>query len=707
MLPIPCPISPEALRSLVQDDKLTDLQIANHLGETKKRVQSWRKRFKIDALPRWERNSVLPIEGRLKSLLVGSMLGDGRLVRQTSATYYTESHCEAQIPYLKWKMQFWEGWDHEFRDDIPDDRGFPQARLRTLAHGSLNAWQEMFYEDHHKGWKRLIPEVVEHVDALALAIWYLDDGHAGWWPGIIFGASEESREVAWAIFEKFGLKPRWQVQNGKTGTFHMEREDTAERFLEIISPHIPDCMSSKLGPFGFQGPHYQVRQRVTEENLRDGVSKGIPIAQMARELGVSASTVRRRIQGLGLNYKPSRGRPPKDISWLGGSVVENPPLLQGEGDRMYTLLQGGLTGEEVANLYGVHKSTVYRRVRGAGHPPLKTGPRTHLSVEAATTWLENQFPNPSLWKDQDADTRESWIREVLTILQQVKFPYPEQVTAEVRDKKMAGLRAKDDTLGHSTLGLKLCYPFFPNRYHGQYRGQQSAYEAWHEAKVLSRAIKWQFKVGDPVTPRRVLKAVSANARTPTVFRPAVAAALYKRYCQPGDTVWDPCAGFGGRLVGAVAAGVKYIGTDVAPETVEGNKRLAEWLGAGDAEIHLCPAEKFEPPPVQMVMTSPPYFQQEQYAGGEQSWSEYSTFEAWVEGFLKPMVQRGASALTPGGYWVMNIADVKDGRTVYPLVEASRTALSDAGLTEVETLSMPLSNLNRRAGGEPILVWRKV
>lgn len=711
MKAIPCPVSPEALRAMVEDEQLTDLQIAEHLGTTKKRVQNWRNRFEITAIPKWERNQVLPIEGRLQSLLVGSMLGDGRLVRQVNATYYTEGHCEEQVPYLQWKTEQWGDWV-KFDPPVyavPSKEGYPQFCMRTCAHGSLNSWQELFYADHHKGWKRLLPEVVDLVDDFALAIWYLDDGTAGWWPGIIFGADKASHQVAQAIFEKFGLKPRWQTRQGKTGTFHMEREDTAERFLEIVTPHIPACMAYKL-TFGFQGPHYQVRKRLTEVDLLDGVAKGVPIDRMARELGVGSSTLRRKLQKMGIAYNPPKGRPQTSAPWLTGPqplVTARPLLLGHEGDKMHTLIKSGLTGQEVAEVYGVHKATIYRRIREAGHPPLKTGPKSKDFLPDGGVQLEVKYPDTSLWRAQDSPTQEAWILDVQAILGKVKFPYPEQVSSLVRDKKMRSLRAKEAVLDHSPLGLSLCYSFFPNRYQAKYKGNASALQAWHDPKAMKRAIKWQFKVGDPVTPPRVLKAVCANARTPTIFRPAVAAALYKRYCKPGDSVWDPCAGFGGRLVGAVAAGVRYVATDVAEATVDGNLRLAEWLGASDeTEIHLCPAEEFSPPPVQMVFTSPPYFQQEQYVGGDQSWSEYGTFESWRDGFLKPMIHRGAEALVSGGHWVMNIADVKDKDVVHPLVETAREEFRLAGLVEVETLMMPLSNLNRRSGGEPILVWQR-
>ena len=309
MQSIPCPIPPDALRSLVQQDKLTDKEIAERLpGATVKRVQSWRKRFGIESIPRWSRNDVSPIEGKLKSLLVGSMLGDGRIVRQTNASYYTESHSGDQRAYLEWKASLWAGWDYHIAD-VPDKRGYEQVRFRTLAHESLNDWRALFYAGHAQGWKRLLPQIVADVDSFALAIWYLDDGCAAWWPGITFGAGEDSRQVALSIFEKFGLSPRWQIKKGHTGDFHFEREETAERFLSIIEPHVPDCMAYKLGPFGFQGEHYRVRQKLDRGALAEMASGGVPIKVMARELGVGAATISRRLIEWGIQHPRLVGRP--------------------------------------------------------------------------------------------------------------------------------------------------------------------------------------------------------------------------------------------------------------------------------------------------------------------------------------------------------------------------------------------------------------
>jgi DNA modification methylase len=199
-------------------------------------------------------------------------------------------------------------------------------------------------------------------------------------------------------------------------------------------------------------------------------------------------------------------------------------------------------------------------------------------------------------------------------------------------------------------------------------------------------------------------------RTPSVFRPTVARYIYETYCPPGGTVWDPCSGYGGRVLGAVAAGIRYIGTDVEAETVEGNQRLASLLGAGgQVTLHQQAAEGFDPGPVDLVFTSPPYFDRERYStASEQSWRKHSGgIDAWVQGFLRPVIEHAHQFLPAGRHLVLNVADLRQGRKVLPLVDLTVTTAVGAGFTLETTLEMPLAVVNRKAGAfEPVLVFRR-
>ncbi len=224
---------------------------------------------------------------------------------------------------------------------------------------------------------------------------------------------------------------------------------------------------------------------------------------------------------------------------------------------------------------------------------------------------------------------------------------------------------------------------------------------------MKEAIRLQIRYGDPVTPPRIMRALTLLCRTPTIFRPAVARFVYERYCSPGDLVWDPCSGFGGRLLGAHAARVCYIGTDADEETAEGNSRLAQRLEARATVTAIC-AENFEPPRVKLVFTSPPYFDRERYSSSRnQSWRRHgTTLDVWIAGFLRPVIERAQHALVDGGHLVLNVADLRHKGVVTPIVQRTiETALS-VGFAHAETLQMPLAAVNRKAPVEPVLVFRK-
>lgn len=293
------------------------------------------------------------------------------------------------------------------------------------------------------------------------------------------------------------------------------------------------------------------------------------------------------------------------------------------------------------------------------------------------------------------------------------FPYPsiteEQIPIEMKKLRAHVGRVDEDgrIQPRSLAGLKLCAPFFPNRYRARATSQRSAFEAWHDDKQYRRAVQFQIDHGDPTTPERVLRAVMLLCRTPSIFRPAVAKFIYDRYCPRDGVTWDPCVGYGGRLLGAVASGIRYIGTDVDEETVDGCRRLTAAVNA-NAMLHLAAAELFDPPPVNLVFTSPPYFDRERYSQNEnQSWRRYKTLDAWCENFLRPVIARGASALLPDGHVVINIADLKRGSKTVPLVELTIAAAQAAGLTHTETLLMPLASAGRGTPVEPVLVFKKL
>lgn len=208
------------------------------------------------------------------------------------------------------------------------------------------------------------------------------------------------------------------------------------------------------------------------------------------------------------------------------------------------------------------------------------------------------------------------------------------------------------------------------------------------------------------------------------FRPGYALYLYRKYVPEGGVILDTSAGFGGRLVAAIAHGrvQKYVGIDPSTETQAANKKLAEALAFGDrAQIIVLPAEDVDADAegltgkCDFAFTSPPYFAKEQYSEEEtQSFKRYPEYAGWVAGFLQPVLRLQYKCLKPGAVSVFNIDDVTIDGVKLPLAQDAISAGKTAGFTFVG-YEVAMSNSarpgNRRSyaddvSSETAMIFRK-
>lgn len=149
------------------------------------------------------------------------------------------------------------------------------------------------------------------------------------------------------------------------------------------------------------------------------------------------------------------------------------------------------------------------------------------------------------------------------------------------------------------------------------------------------------------------------------FPPHVARDWCERYRLNLDShVLDPCAGWGGRMAGCSVRVNHYVGYEPATETARGLRKLSEFVnrargGAFYAEVFCQPyedsAERLDF--YDMALTSPPYYDSEIYSDEEtNSLNRYKSFDAWVEGFYWPLIDKTMRQLKPGAPFVLNIGD---------------------------------------------------
>ncbi len=131
------------------------------------------------------------------------------------------------------------------------------------------------------------------------------------------------------------------------------------------------------------------------------------------------------------------------------------------------------------------------------------------------------------------------------------------------------------------------------------------------------------------------------------------------------SVLDPSAGWGDRLIGAIAAGVRYVGVDPNTAVHDGYHAIIERFAASNHAQYTmitAPFQDCELPAgitYDLVFTSPPYWDLEVYSDEEtQSSSMFKDLESWFEGFLMASLRKAWEVLDKGGHMAIVINNIR-------------------------------------------------
>ena len=160
----------------------------------------------------------------------------------------------------------------------------------------------------------------------------------------------------------------------------------------------------------------------------------------------------------------------------------------------------------------------------------------------------------------------------------------------------------------------------------------------------------------------------------TVYSPIMTQIILKELnCK---TVFDPCIGWGGRMLGTVCnsqgeSTYKYTGCEPNVKTYQKLKELSDFIletdgenvKKGDIEIINKPVEsvissaEFENRVFDCCLTSPPYFDLEIYSDEDsQSINTFSTYKSWLDNFIEPIIKYVTEHVTKYSCW--SVKDIK-------------------------------------------------
>ena len=183
-------------------------------------------------------------------------------------------------------------------------------------------------------------------------------------------------------------------------------------------------------------------------------------------------------------------------------------------------------------------------------------------------------------------------------------------------------------------------------------------------KVITDIIKYRIGLNAQnelfdFTPEVLRRGFISSRRVVSLFKPTTAAAIYKTHL--GDiknpVVWDPSAGFGSRLLGfaSVYPNGTYLGNEPAIQTYNDLIAFSKLLPNSTTIIPVGSEVERPSQPVDLVFTSPPYFDKEMYFDEPgQCWRDYPTESEWVLNYLRPTIANAATVLKIGGKLIINV-----------------------------------------------------
>lgn len=260
--------------------------------------------------------------------------------------------------------------------------------------------------------------------------------------------------------------------------------------------------------------------------------------------------------------------------------------------------------------------------------------------------------------DQDFEDKVEQLAEELVGID-YKVSYTEQKLKSDWEALKSFSTHEDGTSSTVRVGMKLCEHFFPNFYNIKNVKGESFASSWNKNNLI-KVLKWNRKSHSTPYLSEIKRGIyfCTGLTKNTMFRPHLAKTIVSSF--EGSTVLDPCAGWGGRMLGTLASGKKYIGFEPNEETYDGLQRLLKFIGES-AVIYKTGSENINQhlnEVINIILTSPPYFNLEVYSDSlNQSENMYKTYEDWKNKWLSNVVEQSLSKLSQNGVSCWNVHNI--------------------------------------------------
>ena len=235
------------------------------------------------------------------------------------------------------------------------------------------------------------------------------------------------------------------------------------------------------------------------------------------------------------------------------------------------------------------------------------------------------------------------------------FMKPIDISKKYNSLKEDKVNVNEITAKKTGESNKIIRKYMPHIYEVEDHKGISIYSLWTKEKI-----KKAFKLLDQ--PNYTVNSyldefLKRIKRTPvTIFSPIMTKSIISELkCK---TVFDPCIGWGGRMLGTTCLGkdYQYTGCEPFTKTFQGLEKIVKDMNLKDqVKLYNQPVEdvleNIQDQTFDMCLTSPPYFDLEVYSHEDsQSIKKYETYEEWILQFIKPIIDYVCSHVTKYSCW---------------------------------------------------------
>lgn len=194
-----------------------------------------------------------------------------------------------------------------------------------------------------------------------------------------------------------------------------------------------------------------------------------------------------------------------------------------------------------------------------------------------------------------------------------------------------------------------------------------------------------LKTHKEVTAHNLREYLYSNGQECTQFKPSLFFCLIK--VLQARNILDTSAGWGDRLIGAMAAGIdQYVGIDPEINLIRKYSEIVELFKNDqtnkDAKFNFIADKsenvKLDANQFDLVFSSPPYYKFESYTPQFSLYMKDMNRNTWLETFMFPTIINGWNSLKVGGYFVLYICNTsgRGDRSAFNLTEIINLYLAE-------------------------------